>query len=288
MRSLFSPAGIAFLTWTLVPAILVFTRPELVGLGQEATACESELSSRLATIESRLEELTAQDRRQPSLQTAPPAAVRAPVAPPSPTAPEAASAIPAAPAKAQEQREFEALLESFLREDLDAEGQERFWALARGKIDLGLWLRGLEAEVEQDPADTARRMRLARGYVARLLTLPGGPEQGYWGKKAEAQWESVLESDEQHWEARFNLATNFSYYPLASNKGPDAIKHFQFLRTLQEAGVPEARQAQVYLRLSMLHRQQGNHTKARSVLAVGRMRHPEDADLRKAQEAMED
>ena len=45
--------------------------------------------------------------------------------------------------------------------------------------------------MEQNPRHEEARMGLADAYVAKLLTVPGGPERGIWGMKAEKQWQTI-------------------------------------------------------------------------------------------------
>ena len=92
----------------------------------------------------------------------------------------------------------------------------------------------------------------------------------------------MLKRNENHWDARFALATNYSFYPGFLNKTPEAISHFETLRHLQERGAPEAKHARVYDALSRLYTRRGKSEKAREALTAGLERHPDDEALAKA------
>jgi hypothetical protein len=128
-------------------------------------------------------------------------------------------------------------------------------------------------------------MVLADAYIAKLFTVPPGPEMGVWGAKAEEQWKEVLRQDDRHWQSRFNLAFSWSQYPEFLNKAPDSIREFERLRHQQEQGAPEARHADTYFHLHALHRRMGNADRAKEALEEGLRRFPEDPELRKVAEA---
>jgi tetratricopeptide (TPR) repeat protein len=131
-------------------------------------------------------------------------------------------------------------------------------------------------------------MGLAQAYVAKLMSIPQGPEQGLWSNKAVQQWQAVLEKDPDHWEARYSLAFNWSMWPDFLNKTPDAIREFEKVREVQERQTPEAKHADTYLQLSRLYVKQGKADKAKDVLRSGLGRFPQDEDLKKALASMED
>jgi tetratricopeptide (TPR) repeat protein len=169
---------------------------------------------------------------------------------------------------------------------LSEQEQQRFWELARtpGLID-GL-LRELEAAVEAAPGDAAARLQLADACTARLLTLPGGPEQGVWSGKAEKQWTAVLAQDPDHWEARFLLGFNYSMYPSFVDRSTEAIEHLERARTLQQGMPPEPRQVDTYAALARMYARQQKRDRAREVLAEGLQRFPGDETLLRAQQQL--
>jgi hypothetical protein len=99
-------------------------------------------------------------------------------------------------------------------------------------------------------------MELADVYTAKLLTIPGGPEQGVWGGKAERQWQAVLEQQPDHFEARFALGFDYSMYPSFVDKSKEAIEHLEVARR-QLASMPaEPRQVETFTALARMYARQ--------------------------------
>lgn len=189
--------------------------------------------------------------------------------------------------KAGEAAEMEALRKKVFDGTATDEEQQRFWELARttGRIDE--MVKTLEGKVKDNPGDVGMRMELAEAYIAKLLSVPQGPEQGIWSMKAEGQWQAVLKLEPEHWDARYGVAFNWSMWPDFLNKTPDAVKEFEKLREVQERQSPEAKHAQTYFHLSRLYGKQGKADKAKEILRTGLARHPGDAELQKALDALE-
>ncbi len=201
---------------------------------------------------------------------------------PSPS-PGPAGKAPVDPARVAE---FKGLRDRYFKGDLDDVEEGRFWEMAKSEGFLDAVIGEMEAAVAASPEDVGARMELSRDYIARLFTVPPGPEMGLWASKAETQWKEVLARDDRHWEARMSLATSWARYPDFLNKTPDAIREFETLRRQQEAGPLEERQAQVYMELGNLYKRAGNPEKQRAALEDGLRRHPEDESLRKALEVL--
>lgn len=194
------------------------------------------------------------------------------------------SATEDAAQEAAKKAEFEALGKKIFAHQATPDEQARFWELARTTGVLTDLIAELSKKVEQAPADADARMQLAQGYLAKLLTVPDGPERGAWAMKANEQWQKVLESQPEHWEARFSLAIAWSRWPDFLNKTPDAIREFETLRQQQARMNPEPHQSQTYLQLALLYRKVGNYDKAKQVLQEGLVRHPGEEALQKAME----
>lgn len=221
--------------------------------------------------------------RVEQLESAP----RAAAAPEQPKA-DAATADEIEAAKQKQREEMFALQKKVFSGKATPEEQQRFWELARTTGIVGELMKQLEDDVETNPGDNDLRMNLAQAYIAKLLSIPGGPEQGVWAMKAEKQWKAVLERDPDHWDARYSLAFSWSMYPEFLNKTPDAIKEFEKVREVQERQTPQAKHAQTYVQLAILYRRQGNTKGAREVLQAGAERHPDDAGIQKALASMGD
>jgi tetratricopeptide (TPR) repeat protein len=191
-----------------------------------------------------------------------------------------------AAAKRKRLAEMQSLQDKVFSGKATSEEQARFWKLARTSGVVDEMMSTLEQSVKDDPYNNATRMQLSQAYVAKLLSIPGGPEQGVWAMKAETQWKTILEREPEHWDAQYSLAFSWSQYPDFLNKTPDAIKGFEKLRETQEGQTPNAKHGQTYLQLSILYRKQGNTKGARDILRAGADRHPDDKGIAKALESM--
>ena len=187
---------------------------------------------------------------------------------------------------ARERAEFEELYAKLLGPDFDLHGtheeQERFWELVRGTKVVDEILAELQAKVEGDPQNLDARMDLARAYVAKLMTVPGGPEQGLWGERAEEQWRTVAESDPYRWDAHFSLGNNYSYYPSFMGKTGAAITSLEHALELQKQLPPEPAHVQTYLSLARMYVRKGKVAEARALLESGLALHPGNAQLQAA------
>lgn len=181
--------------------------------------------------------------------------------------------------------ELRALQDKVFGGEATQDEQARFWAMLREKSEvLAGVLADLEKAVAETPTDVDARMRLSRGYLAKLFTVPDGPEKGVWAMKAMGQYGKVLELDPEHWEARFSLGMSYSQFPDFLNKRPDAIREFETLKKQQESRSPEPHFAQTYLQLRELYLKDGKTDEAKRVLDEGMRLFPDDKELRKASE----
>jgi len=163
----------------------------------------------------------------------------------------------------------------------DTEKLQRFYELAHETDLIDEKIAELEAGVAANPGDLERRMQLADTYVAKLMTIQG-PEQGLWGLKAEQEWRTIVDLDENHWESTFNLGNNYAYYPDVMGKTDDAIAYLERARAIQERSTQSDEHVQTYLSLARMHQRKGELEQARQVLEAGLTYHPGNADLEAA------
>lgn len=185
-----------------------------------------------------------------------------------------------------EAEELAALLGELLGPDGQPVGPpedvERFWELLRSEGVVDEHIANLEAMVEAYPGDAELRMQLASAYIAKLFTVPGGPEQGRWGHKAEQQWKETLALEPDHWKAHQTLGINYAYYPDVMNKTGAAIESLEHAKSVQ-AGLPAAPEhVSTYVYLSSLYKRQGDIDRARGTLLEGLALHPGNAELQAA------
>ncbi|MEZ5988287.1 MAG: hypothetical protein R3F30_04045 [Planctomycetota bacterium] len=155
--------------------------------------------------------------------------------------------------------------------------QARFWKLARETGMLDDAIKELADAVEQNPNDPDRRMELASAYVAKLLTVPDGPERGIYGMKAMRQWGAILEKDPNHWESQYSIAFSYSQYPEFMNMTPKAIEGFEKARAIQErSSTQKDGWAETYVQLGLLYKKQDKLDKAIEILTEGNRRFPKN------------
>lgn len=205
--------------------------------------------------------------------------------------PSSAAEVPAedasdAAAVAERTAELSRLLDGLFGPDHQLQGspeeQARFFELAREAGLLDARLAELEARIAADPNDLDARLELADLYIAKLFTVPGGPEQGLWGGKAESQWQAVVALDPERWDANVSLGTSYAYYPDVMNKTGDAIEHLEQALAIQRTLVPVDEHAVTYVYLSSLYRRQGRLADAAAILTEGLAVHPGNSQLEEA------
>lgn len=178
--------------------------------------------------------------------------------------------------------EFKKLQEKVFDGSATVDEQQRLWAMLREKPEiLAALMKDLEKAVADAPNDIDGRMKLSRAYLAKLFTVPDGPEKGTWSMKAMDQYKKVLDLEPEHWEARYSLAMNYSQWPEFLNKRPDAIREFETLRKMQETKTPEPHFAHTYLQLRNLYLKDNRTDDAKAVLEEGIRRFPDDEELKK-------
>ncbi|MHC4077602.1 MAG: hypothetical protein ACYST0_04065 [Planctomycetota bacterium] len=189
-------------------------------------------------------------------------------------------------------QEFKALMTKVLRSVLAGTAttaeQQRFWQAARTTGLVNDTIKALEAQVNTNPQDEEARMELADAYVAKLLTVPAGPERGLWGMKAEKQWRDIVKQDPDHWEAQYTLSYGYSMYPEFLNKTDDAIAGLEKALKIQERVQPKAEHAKTYVQLARMYKRKRNTEKVREILELGRTRHPRNDEIAKALQALQD
>jgi len=183
--------------------------------------------------------------------------------------------------------DFDALEKKVFAGEATADEQAKFWAALREKPEiLADLMKEAEKTVADSPRDKEARRRLANLYLAKLMTVPDGMEKGLWSNKMIGVEKQILEIDPNDWDARFSVATNYSFWPEQFNKRPDAIKEFEACLKVQEQSTPDPKFAQTYLQLRNLYLKDGRTDEAKKMLDEGLRRFPDDEELKKARDAM--
>jgi tetratricopeptide (TPR) repeat protein len=188
--------------------------------------------------------------------------------------------------------EFAALLAEVLGSDYSMHGtseqQERFWELARTSKALPAMIDSLLAGIEANPGNLEARLQLADAYIAKLLTVPIGPERGVWGERAETQWKEVLDRNPQNLAAQSKIAVSLSYYPEFLHRTDDAIAALERARELQRGRNPEPDHEETYVRLAEMYVRKKQPQQAKQTLEEGLRRHPESSKLQQALTALDE
>ena len=193
----------------------------------------------------------------------------------------------AKPAPADAVEDFADLQKKVMGGTATEEERERFWKLTREKPGLlDDVIKQMEKAAADDPRNKEAHRRLAEAYLAKLMAVPDGIQKGIWSNKMIAEEKKILEIDPGDWEARFSIATNYSFWPEQFNKRPDAIKEYETLKKLQESRPVDPKYAQTYLQLRQLYLKEGRTDDAKAVLEEGLRLYPDDAELIKARDGV--
>ena len=173
---------------------------------------------------------------------------------------------------------LDAYLVNLENEALSPEDVETFRNLVTSGNLLEKYIPLVQESVDKNPS-IENRMLLADMYSDKAWKS-GGREAGIFAKEAEDLRMQILEDDPYHWQARYNLALNYSMYPSFLNKGPDAIRHFEYLKEMQKTLTVADGFADTYLQLANTYRKQGNVEMARKTLMEGAEQYPDDRDIK--------
>ncbi len=181
--------------------------------------------------------------------------------------------------------EFSKLLKKMFRggsaDGATTDEQEMFWKLARTTTMIDDQIKDLRAAVRANPGSAEKRLALADAYVAKLLTVPDGPERGIFAIKAESQWKNILKKDPSNWQSQVSLGFSHSQYPDFMNKTGEAIEDFEKALKIQERMTRDKSHAVTYFQLALLYRKQAKTNKALAILREGNRRFPKDSSIRK-------
>lgn len=192
---------------------------------------------------------------------------------------------PKTDAPGESTEDFAELQKKVLTGAATEEEKERFWKLAQEKPALlDDIIKQLEKAAADDPRNIEAHRRLADAYFAKLMAVPDGVMKGMWSSKMIGEEKKILEIDPGDWEARFSVATNYSFWPEQYNKRPDAIKEFETLKKIQETRPADPKFAQVYFQLRQLYLKEGRVDDAKTILEEGLRLYPNDANLIKARD----
>jgi RNA polymerase sigma factor (sigma-70 family) len=183
--------------------------------------------------------------------------------------------------------DFAAQIRSVLSGKVSAEDQLAFWQSIKSGGKLDELIGELQETTLSATDDVDSRLTLGLAYVAKIWSLPDGPEKALWAGKAEGVWKEVIALEPQNWEAQRNIAFSYSRYPEFLNKTSDAITEYEQTLALQEAAPkPSTEYANSYLEMSRLQIKVGDPVSALSTLQRGAAAHPDNALIAKQLEVI--
>lgn len=169
---------------------------------------------------------------------------------------------------------------------LDAPGlsdsqRQMLWEEARLAGMTDALVAAMEQRVEREPNNPDLRLDLGRAYLQKTFAAGNGPMAGVWATKADKAFDTALELDPQHWEARFQKAVSLSFWPAPFGKQGVAIGEFQTLIAQQDAGPKEAHHAHTYFFLGNMYQETGAMDKAVETWQKGLDLFPDNKELKK-------
>ncbi|RYD19094.1 MAG: sigma-70 family RNA polymerase sigma factor [Verrucomicrobiaceae bacterium] len=178
--------------------------------------------------------------------------------------------------------DFAAKIRSVLKGEVSEDEQLAFWQAVKAGGRLDELIDELKASNSDSPGDVQSRLDLGLAYVAKIWSMPDGPEKAIWAGKAEGVWKEVLAVEPSNWEAQRNIAFSYSRYPEFLNKTSDAISAYENTLTLQESSPqPRKEYADSYLELARLQVRIGDPGSALSTLQRGAAAHPDSTSIAK-------
>lgn len=165
---------------------------------------------------------------------------------------------------------LEASLGQLLNPYLGDEDRDALWqqALASGKMKE--LIGALEKSAALEPKNAALQFELGYAYLQPIISgEAAGPQAGEWSMKADAAFDKTLALDPLHWNARFNKAVSYSFWPPLFGKQQAAITNFETLITQQGGSNASPGFAETYLYLGNLYLQTGQLDKAKAIWNEG-------------------
>jgi len=176
--------------------------------------------------------------------------------------------------------DFALQIRSVLKGEVSEDEQLAFWQAVKSGDKLDRLIGEMQKTTADDASDVDSRLTLGLAYVAKIWSMPDGPEKAIWAGKAEGVWREVLTVDPQNWEAQRNIATSYSRYPDFLNKTGAAISEYEKTIAIQESSAqPRKEFANSYLEMARLQVKTGDPASALSTLERGAAAHPDNAAI---------
>lgn len=175
----------------------------------------------------------------------------------------------------------DAALLQLLDPGVDDTRRDALWRQANETGQFEALLAMLEARAKAAPNDAQLQYELGYGYLQPLINgTVAGVEAGQWSMKADRAFDATLALDPEHWDARFNKAVSYTFWPPIFGKQKDAIAQFEILIEQQSRRAPAPEYADTYFYLGNMYQQTGQADKAREIWNLGLAAYPDSPQLR--------
>ncbi len=176
-----------------------------------------------------------------------------------------------------EQPEPESVTDLFAAMMSGERTSESIWAAAKASGRVDELIEQFKQHVTENPNDPDAQVMLGDAYLQKLVGLEPGPEMGALSNLSDKAYDEALDINPQHWDARFNKAVSYTFWPKFMGKTGDAMQHFNTLIEQQEAaGAMESKHANTYFFLANLYDEQGRGDEAKSLRGRAKQRFPDD------------
>lgn len=185
----------------------------------------------------------------------------------------------AADAELERERMLDEALSTLTDPTSDRDAHEKTWEALRiaGLVDDAISF--FEERARANPQDADAQSQLGTAYLQKLVTAKQAEMAG-WAMKADEQFDKALAVNPQHWDARFQKAMSYSFWPPIFGYQDKAIAEFETLIAQQEeAAISPEHFASSYLLLGNLHSTRGEAAKAQDVWSRGAERFPQSEEL---------
>jgi tetratricopeptide (TPR) repeat protein len=150
------------------------------------------------------------------------------------------------------------------------------WRAAFASGRMKELLAEFEAAAAANPRDATTQLQLADAYLAYVQM---DPTKYQYSMKADEVFDQVLQQEPGNWQARFQKAVSYTFWPDFLGKKTAAIEHFEKLIEQQQSMPLQPEHAQVYLYYGNLLEAR-DPARARAAFQRGLQRHPDNHELR--------
>jgi tetratricopeptide (TPR) repeat protein len=183
-------------------------------------------------------------------------------------------------AATDEQAQIRQSVDQLVSSQTSFEAKYHNWIKLRDAGKMDQVIAELNERATNNPAGAEYPAALGQAYLHKIAVTKDTRDYAVLGALADRSFDSALDIDPEHWEARFFKATAMSYWPEEMNKRPEVIQRFTQLIQDQETKSPQPQFAQSYYWLGESYQKTGRSDYADQVWRRGAALFPNDPMLR--------